>query len=334
MGWDLVNGFVPRTFDEILATMVAKINEQYGTNYDVTTIQGTNMYKYFYAGIQVIMEAEQQVSDLSGKYQQYIVDTNQKILQPRGTVDGFINFIKSDGVLNTEGSFDPIDEPSKAGKIKFAALLDLNDPEYTTKKNKLIEYFHKYLSVGLYYYSGIGDGYKGNWDSAVEYQINDMVLSSNKYYKALTVNTNKNPASNPNDWQQIDSPANFVTGTYKAVNGQNFDYGFYLPRYYQLTGLTITLPISANNNNYVMTQKEVQDLFAQRFQEYMTLGKNLEPESICSIKEFNFASRVVYDGTYTDDAGGVHNFSNVPEEIPFDVKFRMMDPSNIVVVYR
>lgn len=334
MGWDLVNGFVPRTFDEILATMVAKINEQYGTNYDVTTIQGTNMYKYFYAGIQVIMEAEQQVSDLSGKYQQYIVDTNQKILQPRGTVDGFINFIKSDGVLNTEGSFDPIDEPSKAGKIKFAALLDLNDPEYTTKKNKLIEYFHKYLSVGLYYYSGIGDGYKGNWDSAIEYQINDMVLSSNKYYKALTVNTNKNPASNPNDWQQIDSPANFVTGTYKAVNGQNFDYGFYLPRYYQLTGLTITLPISANNNNYVMTQKEVQDLFAQRFQEYMTLGKNLEPESICSIKEFNFASRVVYDGTYTDDAGGVHNFSNVPEEIPFDVKFRMMDPSNIVVVYR
>lgn len=334
MGWDLVNGFVPRTFDEILATMVAKINEQYGTNYDVTTIQGTNMYKYFYAGIQVIMEAEQQVSDLSGKYQQYIVDTNQKILQPRGTVDGFINFIKSDGVLNTEGSFDPIDEPSKAGKIKFAALLDLNDPEYTTKKNKLIEYFHKYLSVGLYYYSGIGDGYKGNWDSAVEYQINDMVLSSNKYYKALTVNTNKNPAGNPNDWLQIDSPANFVTGTYKAVNGQNFDYGFYLPRYYQLTGLTITLPISANNNNYVMTQKEVQDLFAQRFQEYMTLGKNLEPESICSIKEFNFASRVVYDGTYTDDTGGVHNFTNVPEDIPFDVKFRMMDPSNIVVVYR
>ena len=131
--WDIVNGFVPRTFDEILATMVAKINEKYGTNYNATTIQATNLYKYFYAGIQVIMEAEQQVADLSGKYQQYIVSTNQKILQPRGTVDGFINFIKSDGVLNTEGSFEPIDEESKAGKIKFAILMELSDPEYANK---------------------------------------------------------------------------------------------------------------------------------------------------------------------------------------------------------
>ena len=72
------------------------------------------------------MEAEQQVADLSGKYQQYIASTNQRILQPRGTADGFINFIANDGVLNTEGSFDPIDEPSKAGKIKFAILLDKN----------------------------------------------------------------------------------------------------------------------------------------------------------------------------------------------------------------
>lgn len=334
MGWDLVNGFVPRTFDEILATMVAKINEQYGTNYDVTTIQGTNMYKYFYAGIQVIMEAEQQVSDLSGKYQQYIVQTNQKILQPRGTVDGFINFIKSDGILNTEGSFDPIDEPSKAGKIKFAILLDISDPEYTNKKNKLIEYLHKYLSVGLYYYSGIGDNYKGTWDAEIEYETDDIVLLSNKYYIAYRTNVNKNPLSNPDDWREISSPSNFVRGVYHAVNGQEFDYGFYLPRYYTLTGLTINLPISANNNNYVMTQKEVQDLFAQRFQEYMTLGKNLEPESICSIKEFDFASRIVYNGTYTDDQGGVHNFTNTPVDIPFDVKFRMMDPSNIVVVYQ
>lgn len=334
MSWDLVNGFVPRTFDEILATMVAKINEQYGTNYDVTTIQGTNMYKYFYAGIQVIMEAEQQVADLSGKYQQYIVDTNQKILQPRGTVDGFINFIKSDGVLNTEGSFDPIDEPSKAGKIKFAVLLDISDPDYTNKKNKLIEYFHKYLSVGLYYYSGIGDRYKGTWDSATEYETDDLVLSSNKYYRALQGSTNKNPATQTDYWIEVSAPSNFVTGDYNAINGQEFHYGFYLPRYYKLTSLTITLPISANNNNYVMTQKEVQDLFAQRFQEYMTLGKNLEPESICSVKEFDFASRVIYDGTYTDDQGGVHNFTNTPEEIPFDVKFRFMDPSDIVVVYR
>lgn len=332
--WDIVNGFVPRTFDEILATMVAKINEQYGTNYDVTTIQGTNFYKYFYAGIQVIMEAEQQVADLSGRYQQYIANTNQKILQPRGTVDGFINFIKSDGVLNTEGSFDPIDEPSKAGKIKFAILLDKNDTEYTNKKNKLIEYFHKYLSVGLYYYGGIGDFYKGDWDSSVTYPAGVLVRSGAKYYNSLSENTNVNPAGNPNVWEESVPPANFVTGDYNAINGQEFHYAFYLPRYYQMLSLTITLPISANNNNYVMTQKEVQDLFAQRFQEYMTLGKNLEPEAICSIKEFDFASRVVYSGSYQDDTGAIKTFSNVPVDIPFDVKFKMMDASNIVVVYQ
>lgn len=332
--WDIANGFVPRTFDEILATMTAKINEQYGTNYDVTTIQGTNFYKYFYAGIQVIMEAEQQVADLSGKYQQYIMNTNQRILQPRGTADGFINFIANDGVLNTEGSFDPIDTPNKAGKIKFAILLDKNDEQYAIKKAKLIEYFHKYLSVGLYYFGGIGDAYKGDWDSTVTYPAGVLVKSGSKYYNSLSENTNVNPAGNPDVWEESVPPENFVTGDYNAINGQEFHYAFYLPRYYRLTSLTITLPISANNNNYVMTQKEVQDLFAQRFQEYMALGKNLEPESICSIKEFDFASRVVYSGSYQDDTGAIHNFSNAPVDIPFDVKFRMMEPSNIVVIYQ
>lgn len=334
MSWDLLNGFVPRSFDEILAEMVRSINEKYGQNYDTTTIQGTNLYKYFYGGAQVIMEVEQMVSELSARYQSYVSRTNQKILQPRGTVDGFINFIKNDGVLNTEGSFEPIDEAEKAGKIKFAILLDINDPQYEIKKAKLIEYFHKYLSVGLYYYSGIGDAYKGEWDAEVTYAENDIVSLSSKFYKALAENTGVNPVSSEDNWQEIPSPETFVSGVYKAVNGQNFYYGFYLPKYYEIKSLQIELPISANNNNYVMTQKEVQDLFAQRFQEYMSLGKNLEPESICSVKEFPFASRVVYNGTYTDENGGVHSFTNVPLDIPFDVKFRFMDPANIVVIYR
>lgn len=334
MSWDLANGFVPRTFDELLASMVANINAQYGTNYDVNTIKGTNMYKYFYAGAQIIMEAEQQVSDLSGHYQNYIASTNQKILQPRGTVDGFINFIKSDGVLNTEGSFEPIDSEDKAGKIKFACLLDVNDPEYTNKKNKLIEYFHKYLSVGLYYFGGLGDFYQGEWNSATTYPAGVLVISNGSYYNSKVENTNVNPASNPDTWEPVQKPNNFVSGQYKAVNGQQFDYAFYLPRFYKLTALTITLPISANNNNYVMTQKEVQDLFAKRFQEYMVLGRNLELESIASVAQFNFASRVMYSGSYEDEKGGVHVFTNVPVEIPFDVKFRFMDPADIVVLYQ
>lgn len=334
MSWDTINGFVPRTFDEILSTMVQSINRNYGTNYDTTTIQGTNFYKYFYAGAQIIMEAEQSVSDLSGKYQQYVSNTNQRILQPRGTVDGFINFIANDGVLNAEGSFEPITEAEQAGKIKFAVLLDINDPEYITKKNKLIEYFHKYLSAGLYYYSGIGESFKGDWDADAEYKENDMVLSEAVYYKALKDNNSVVPGTDTETWQITQAPDTFVNGKYKAINGQNFYYGFYLPRYYQLTSLTIELPISANNNNYVMTQKEVQDLFTERFAEYMKLGKNLELESICSIKEFNFASRVIYSGTYTDDNGEIHTFTNTPTEVGFDVKFRLMDPQNIVVVYR
>lgn len=334
MGFDIVNGFVPRSFDEILATLVESINSNYGTNYDTTTIQGTNLYKYFYAGIQIIMEAEQSVSDLSGRLQSYIINTNQKILQPRGTVDGFINFIKNDGVLNTEGSFAPIEDEEDAGKIKFAILLDLNDPDYANKKAKLIEYFHKYLSVGLYYFSGIGESYKGEWNNEVEYAENDIVSVNDDFYRALRDNTDANPVSNPEDWEEIPAPSTFVSGVYHAVNGQSFYYGFYLPKFYEIKSLQITLPISANNNNYVMTQKEVQDLFAQRFQEYMVLGRNLEPESICSVKEFNFASRVIYNGTYTDETGAIHSFTNVPEEIPFDVKFRFMEPANIVVLYQ
>lgn len=333
MSWDITNGFVPRTFDEILATLVTAVNSQYGTNYDTTTIQGTNIYKYFYAGIQVIMEAEQSVSDISGKLQEYIVSTNQKILQPRGAVDGFINFIKNDGVLNTEGSFAPVTDEDEAGTVKFAILLDTSDPDYVTKKNKLIEYFHKYLSVGLYYYSGVGQGFKGEWDEETAYLTGDIVMIGSVYYKALSENTNQSPESSTGIWEVIPSPTTFVNGIYKAVNGQNFYYGFFLPRYYQMESLTITLPISANNNNYVMTQKEVQDLFTENFIKYMVLGKNLEPESIASVKDFNFASQVKYQGVYLDENGTEHSFTNTPTEIDFDVKFRPMDPSNIVVVY-
>lgn len=333
MSWDLANGFVPRTFDQILATMVTNINKQYNTNYDTTTIQGTNMYKYFYAGAQIIMETEQAVSDLSGQLNNYVANTNQKILQPRGTVDGFINFVKSDGVLNTEGSFEPITTEEQAGKIKFAILLDLNDPDYTTKKKTLIKYFHDYLSAGLYYFGDLGDAYHGAWDEHEIYKPGQLVTYQTVYYKAKVENTNVTPAGNADTWEVVTAPRNFIAGTYKAINGQQMEYAFYLPRYYSLTNLTITLPISANNNNYVMTQKEVQDLFAQRFQEYMVLGRNLEPESIASVYQFDFASRVVYSGSYTDDKGVEHTFNNTPVDIPFDVKFRMMEPANIVVVY-
>lgn len=335
MSWDILNGYVPRTFQELLNQLTTSVNEQFGTSYTTTTIQGTNIYKYFYGGIQAIMELEQSVTDLSSKMQVFIAQANEKILQPRGTADGFIEFVKDDGILNAQGSFNPILTEEQRGNIKFAIELDPTNAQFSIWAQTLANYMHKYLSVGLYYFSDVGPlvHFKGMWDVATEYVENDVVIQGQVFYKATATTTGADPLLGA-PWELVTGiPDNFHWAVVNAINAQPFFYGFYTPRYGKLSQLQITLPISRNKNSTIPSQETIQNLFVESWNKIMVLGANLEPEVVLNAQTIGFASRVEYTGIYTDPDNNEIEFDNEGLAIPFDVKIQSIDPDEIVVVY-
>jgi len=94
MAWDLTNGYQPRTFDEIKAAMLAEINTQFGTTYDEDTIIGTEFYRFFYGGIQLVMQAEGYTAEIAAKMTDYIRTANENINLPKSTIDGFTQGLK------------------------------------------------------------------------------------------------------------------------------------------------------------------------------------------------------------------------------------------------
>ena len=83
MAFDLLNGYQPRTFAEILQAFTDEVNAQFGTTYDTTTIVGTEFYKYGYAGIQEVMRAEAQTAEITAKMTDYIRTANENINLPK-----------------------------------------------------------------------------------------------------------------------------------------------------------------------------------------------------------------------------------------------------------
>ena len=52
MSYSVLNGYAPRSYDDILLTTVNAVNEEFGTNYTTESFAGTNLWKVLYAVIQ------------------------------------------------------------------------------------------------------------------------------------------------------------------------------------------------------------------------------------------------------------------------------------------
>ena len=76
MSFNVVNGYTKQTFNELLATLTQAVNEQFGTNYTVDSIVGSNHFKSFYGGLQLVMESENKINDLQVKVVDYIRTIN------------------------------------------------------------------------------------------------------------------------------------------------------------------------------------------------------------------------------------------------------------------
>ncbi len=136
MAFDLLNGYQPRTFEEILQAFTDEVNAQFGTTYDTTTIVGTEFYKYGYAGIQEVMRAEAQTSEITAKMTDYIRTANENINLPKSTIDGFTQGLLSELELNS--TIKNITDTAEAGYLFLC--VDADDGDHATGNATITSY--------------------------------------------------------------------------------------------------------------------------------------------------------------------------------------------------
>ena len=154
MAFDLENGYQPRTFDEILQAFTDEVNTQFGTTYDTTTIVGTEFYKFFYAGAQLVMQSEAQTAEITAKMTDYIRTANENINLPKSTIDGFTQGLLApvaDGGLGLVSTIKNITNSAEAGYLFLVVDVDDAADDYATTKQEIINRMGAWLSAGLYY---------------------------------------------------------------------------------------------------------------------------------------------------------------------------------------
>lgn len=106
-------GYIPVSIGQLMTVVRENVNAQFGTEYDETTFQGTNFYKYFYALIQRLQSNEVKTSEIFQRLQEYFNVTNEKLARPNTTAPGIFDYFESKGFFVSVKP--PIDED--AGKI-------------------------------------------------------------------------------------------------------------------------------------------------------------------------------------------------------------------------
>jgi len=149
MAWNLTNGYQPRTFAEILQAFTDEVNAQFGTTYDTTTIVGTEFYKFFYAGAQLVMQSEAQTAEISAKMIDYIRTANENINLPKSTIDGFTQGLLDELELNS--TIKDITTSGEAGYMFLVVDVDDGAVDYATTKQAIIDRMALWLTAGLFY---------------------------------------------------------------------------------------------------------------------------------------------------------------------------------------
>ena len=151
MSFNVVNGYTKQTFNELLATLTQAVNEQFGTNYTVDSIVGSNHFKSFYGGLQLVMESENKINDLQVKVVDYIRTINESISAPISSVDGTIKYFKDN--LGLDVSLRPITDVSLAGQPAIAVDIDPSTSDFNSRKQQIFDALRISQTEGLYWYN-------------------------------------------------------------------------------------------------------------------------------------------------------------------------------------
>tara|TARA_R110000787_G_scaffold130064_1_gene241980 strand:- start:788 stop:1615 length:828 start_codon:yes stop_codon:yes gene_type:complete len=206
MTYSLENGYLPRSFDQILAAVIVEINEQFNTTYDAETFVGTEFYRYSYAGIQLTMLAETRLAELSAKLTDFIRTANEKINLPKSTIDGFTSSLLAPETEGGLGLVSTIKDVSnlEAGYLFCAVDVDPLREDYATIKQEIINRMGDWLTVGQAY-SGTESGSRVALNGQVFNYSFDLPTPIDILIRAtITASKNtKNPILNENQVRDI-----------------------------------------------------------------------------------------------------------------------------------
>lgn len=151
MSFSVINGYTKQTYTELLTVLTNAINEQFGTDYTVDSIVGSNHFKSFYGGLQLVMESENKINDLQVKVVDYIRTINESISAPISSVDGTIKYFKDN--LGLDVSLRPITDVSLAGQPAIAVDIDPSASDFNSRKQQIFDALRISQTEGLYWYN-------------------------------------------------------------------------------------------------------------------------------------------------------------------------------------
>jgi hypothetical protein len=124
---------------------MAGINAEFGTTYTAETFEGSNFYKYFYAIAQMVESNEIKTAESFLKLQDYFRTTNERVLRPKTTAPGIIDYFDSKGFLVSVKP--PLD--ADAGKLFVCVDVDDAADDYDDTKLLLCGYIKDCCVAGV-----------------------------------------------------------------------------------------------------------------------------------------------------------------------------------------
>lgn len=151
MSYDVINGYGKQTFPDLMKIMTDSINRHFDTDYTTDTVVGSNHFKFFYGGLQLVMETENKIAELGVKIADYIRTVNESIQAPVSSVDGTIQYFKKNLGLNV--SLRAITDVSLAGKPKIAVDIDSASADFESRKQQIFDALRLSQTEGLYWFN-------------------------------------------------------------------------------------------------------------------------------------------------------------------------------------
>jgi hypothetical protein len=149
-------GYVPRTADQLISSLISRINEYFGTSYTTQSFIGTNFYKLCYAVVQLIVETETDTGEIYAKLQDYFRATNETLINVKPPRQGMMDEAKKITQFNNypngiDVSFKnyPQDDPASAGKLSMCADVDTNDSQIDNIRQALVDMLANCMAEGV-----------------------------------------------------------------------------------------------------------------------------------------------------------------------------------------
>lgn len=218
------NGYIPRTFEEIMNAIRLQVNDKFSTSYTEQTFIGTSWYKYLYGPVQEVQKGEIKTAEVFQKLQQFIALTNEEIQRPSVSYPGLVDSFDSKGFVSSIKKPELID----AGTISICVNVDHEAADYATKKLQINTNIKEFVAAGMI---STGD------------QISAIVIENGQTFdfafhlpdkqaiklRMTAVKSENNLLTIPNDTQIRQTIFNNINSRYRL--GWNFEP----QRYYNLT---------------------------------------------------------------------------------------------------